>query len=123
MGFGAKFVQGVRNKVTSVRKDANFSRIGHGAKAGVKIVRAGAGHYLLEKIPIYTWIPEYVPTWIVGDVVAGASVAMIMFPQAVVFSALAGLPVQVALTASWLPSIISAAMGTSRGITCTPGIS
>ncbi|CAK7212925.1 hypothetical protein SCUCBS95973_001625 [Sporothrix curviconia] len=82
--IGAAF----RAKVEAIKTDANFSRVGHGAKAGVSIVRAGAGHYFMSKVPIVSWLPMYVPMWLIGDIMAGASVGLIMFPEAVMFAGL-----------------------------------
>ncbi|KAF4974717.1 hypothetical protein FDECE_18637, partial [Fusarium decemcellulare] len=120
MGIGAKIKTKARATATGIRKDANFSRIPQGARVAGRRFRAGAGRYFLNKIPIHTWISAYVPVWLIGDAIAGLSTGLVMFPRAVMFSVLAGLPVQAALTASWLPSILYAAMGTSRDMSVGP---
>ena len=61
------------------------------------------------------WVPAYVPKWIIGDVIAGLSVGMLFIPQALAYSAVAGVSVQHAVLSCWLPGIIYAVMGTSKG--------
>ncbi|KAH0437664.1 sulfate permease [Colletotrichum camelliae] len=103
-----------------LKKDANFSRVGSGAKIGVRTLRAGTGRYFLNKVPVFIWISSYVPAWLLGDLVAGVSVGLVMFPQALMYSALAGVPIQVALTSCWLPNILYAVMGTSKDVSFGP---
>jgi sodium-independent sulfate anion transporter 11 len=57
-----------------------------------------------------------VPKWLIGDAIAGSSVGMLLIPQAVMYSTLAGVPVQQALLASCLPGIIYAIMGSTKGM-------
>lgn len=108
MGIGTKIAD-------TFRKDANFTRLGYGVMLGAQGVRAGTGRYLSNKVPIVQWITGYSPKWILGDVIAGQSVGMLLLPQALIYSITAGVPIQQALLASWLPGIIYAIMGTSRG--------
>lgn len=109
MGIGTKIAD-------KFRKDANFTRLGYGVVRGAKGVRAGTGRYLSNKVPITQWIAAYSPKWILGDVIAGQSVGMLLLPQALMYSSIAGVPIQQALLASWLPGLIYAIMGTSRGM-------
>jgi sodium-independent sulfate anion transporter 11 len=109
MGLGTKIAD-------KFRKDANFSRVGKGVVLGARGIRAGTGRYLTNKIPIVQWIPAYVPKWLISDVIAGQSVGLLLIPQAAVYALLAGVSVQQALLASWLPGIIYTIMGTSRGM-------
>jgi sodium-independent sulfate anion transporter 11 len=57
------------------------------------------------------WIAGYSPKWILGDVIAGQSVGMLLLPQALMYTAIVGMPIQQALLASWLPGLIYAIMG------------
>lgn len=107
-------------KAEAIKKDHNFSRVGYGAKAGVSIVRAGAGHYFASKVPVVSWLPMYVPMWLIGDIQAGVAVGFIIFPQVVIFSSLSGVTIQDMLISCWLPGIVSAVMGTSRDMTVGP---
>jgi sodium-independent sulfate anion transporter 11 len=56
------------------------------------------------------------PKWLVGDAIAGISVGLLLVPQAVTYSALAGVPIQTALLSSWLPGMIYTVTGTSKGM-------
>ncbi|KAI0592907.1 sulfate transporter family-domain-containing protein [Biscogniauxia sp. FL1348] len=120
MGVGAKINAKFRSSIAAVQQDANLSRAGLGVQAGIRCVRESTGHYLLRRVPIVSWIQVYWPQWIIGDIVAGISVAVVMFPQAVMFSTLAGLPVQVALTSCWLSGVLYSVMGTSKDVSPGP---
>ncbi len=108
MGFGAK----IGNKL---RNDPNFSRLRRGVVLGARGLRAGTGRYFSNKVPIVHWISAYNIRWIMDDALAGSSVGMLLIPQALIYSTIAGTPIQQALLASWLPGVIYAIMGTSRG--------
>ncbi|KAE9363771.1 sulfate permease-like protein [Stipitochalara longipes BDJ] len=110
----------VGTKVAALKQDANFSRIGQGVVLGARGLRAGTGRYFSNKVPIVQWITGYVPNWFIGDAIAGSSVGMLLFPQAVMYSTLAGVPVQQALLASWLPGIIYTIMGTTKDVSTGP---
>ncbi|KAK6579887.1 hypothetical protein PZA11_007595 [Diplocarpon coronariae] len=113
MGIGDKF----KSKMGS---DPNFPRLGLGIVRGIHGVRAGAGKYLSDKLPIVQWISTYSPKWLADDAMAGVSVGMLMLPQALTYSGIAGVPIQHALLASWLPGLIYSFMGTSRDISIGP---
>ncbi len=55
-----------------------------------------------------------------GDVVAGISVAMVAIPQSLAYAELAGLPAQLGLYATALPSILAAAFVSSRYLQTGP---
>ncbi|KAI1488615.1 sulfate transporter family-domain-containing protein [Biscogniauxia mediterranea] len=122
MSVGAKISAKFRSSIAAVQQDVNLSRAGLGVQAGIRCIRENTGHYLLCRVPIVSWIQVYWPRWIVGDVVAGISVAIVMFPQAVIFSTLAGLPVQAALTSCWLSGILYSVMGTSKDLSPGPAL-
>lgn len=105
----------IDSKIAALKQDPNLTRIGRGVVLGARGIRAGAGRYFSNKVPITQWVTGYVPTWFIGDAIAGLSVGMLLFPQAVMYSTLARVPVQQALLASWLPGIIYAIMGTTKG--------
>ena len=56
----------------------------------------------------------------VADCVAGLVTGMVLIPQAVAFSQLAGLPPQVGLAASMLPMLVYALLGSSRVLSVGP---
>lgn len=107
MGIGTKFAD-------TFRQDPNWTRLGRVATLGVRGVRAGAGRYFSNKIPIVQWIGGYSPKWLMGDIIAGQSAGMLLLPQALIYTAIGGVPVQQALLASWLPGFLYAIMGTSK---------
>lgn len=113
MGFSAKVGDKIRN-------DPNFPRLVRGIVLGAGGLRAGTGRYFSNKLPIVQWISVYNPRWIMDDALAGSSVGMLLLPQALVYSTIAGAPIQQAILASWLPGVIYALMGTSRGQPSTP---
>lgn len=96
--------------------DSNFSRAGAGiARFGNGFV-AGAGRYLVGKVPIIKWIPNYSPKFLADDAIAGISVGLLLVSQSIAFSAFTGVPLSQALLSSWLPGIIYFIMGTSKGM-------
>ncbi|KAJ5052136.1 uncharacterized protein L3040_001895 [Drepanopeziza brunnea f. sp. 'multigermtubi'] len=106
-----------------IRKDPNLPRLGRGIKLGLRGLRAGAGTYFSDKVPVFQWISVYSPKWIIDDALAGSSVGLLLLPQALMYSMVAGVPIQQALFASWLPGLIYAFMGTSRDISLGPTFS
>ncbi|KAK2626327.1 hypothetical protein QTJ16_004589 [Diplocarpon rosae] len=113
MGAGGNF----KSKMGS---DPNIPRLGRGIVMGIRGVRAGAGKYFSDKLPVVQWISTYSPKWLVDDALAGVSVGLLMLPQALTYSGIAGVPIQHALLASWLPGLIYSVMGTSRDISVGP---
>lgn len=99
-----------------IRTDANLTRVARGVAKGARALPAGTGRYLLRKIPAASWLPNYSIIWLIDDLIAGLSVGALLVPQALVFSAFSGIPFQNGLLASWLPGIIYAFMGTSKGM-------
>jgi sodium-independent sulfate anion transporter 11 len=99
----------------AVRTDENLIRARRGIIRGGKALPGATGRYLVQKVPVVQWIPNYMPKWIVNDAVAGLTVGVLLIPQALAYAALAGIPLQQGLLASWLPSAIYFIMGTSKG--------
>lgn len=71
-------------------------------------------------MPLLGWARGYSREDLGGDVVAGVITAILLVPQAMAFSLLAGLPPQAGLYASILPPIIYAVLGTSRTLAVGP---
>ncbi|TVY73571.1 putative sulfate permease [Lachnellula suecica] len=114
---------GVGQKFRNLGKDANISRVIYGAGRLAKGFPAGSGKYLLAKIPIATWLPNYSPVWVIDDVIAGLSVGSLLVPQSIAFAVISGISVQDALLSSWLPGLIYAFIGTSKDLTTGPSLS
>lgn len=53
---------------------------------------------------IIDWLPSYTTTNAVNDLVAAASVTIMLVPQSLTYAMLAGLPPHIGLYASTLPS-------------------
>lgn len=107
-----KFVSSIKH---SLRTDVNWERAGRYSVVGAKAAPAAASIYLLDKVPIVGWLPKYNPRWVVSDVIAGLTLGIMLIPQSLAYAAIATIPVQHGLMASWLPATIYAFMGTSKG--------
>ncbi|WP_336367570.1 SulP family inorganic anion transporter [Marinobacter sp. C2H3] len=71
-------------------------------------------------LPILQWAPGYRPDQAASDLLAAVMVTVIMIPQALAYSVLAGLPPHVGLVASILPLVVYAVFGTSRSLSVGP---
>jgi sodium-independent sulfate anion transporter 11 len=98
-----------------VAEDRNIQRAGqHGAKAARALPRA-TGKYLLDKVPVVHWAPQYSPRWLANDALAGITVGVMLIPQALAYAKIATIPGQYGLMSSWLPNFLYFFMGTSKG--------
>ena len=71
-------------------------------------------------VPIAQWLPLYERTNLKGDLSAGITVAVMLIPQGMAYSVLAGLPPVYGLYASIIPLIIYALFGTSKQLAVGP---
>lgn len=71
-------------------------------------------------LSISGWLLNYSPQDLPGDLMAGAVVAIMLVPQSMAYSLLAGLPPEVGLYASILPLILYPLLGTSRTLAVGP---
>ena len=108
----SKFVEKAKH---SFRTDANWDRVGRYSVIGAKAAPAAAAGYLLDKVPIVGWLPKYRPRWLISDVIAGLTLGIMLIPQSLAYAAIATIPVEHGLMASWLPASVYAFMGTSKG--------
>jgi len=69
--------------------------------------------------PFLRWLPMQRPS-IRADAIAGATVAMVLIPQAMAYAQLAGLPAYYGLYAAFLPIIIGAMWGSSHQLSTGP---
>jgi SulP family sulfate permease len=80
-----------------------------------------AGHPRLRRLlPALAWLPGYSRTDGVADLKAGATVAVLLIPQAMAYAALAGVPPITGLYAAMVSLVVYAAFGTSRFISVGP---
>lgn len=77
-------------------------------------------HWLLNRLPITSWLTDYSKKDFNGDMFAGIITAILLVPQGIAYAMLAGLPAQVGLYASILPPAIYAFLGTSRALSVGP---
>jgi len=70
--------------------------------------------------PIVDWVRNYKKDYLSGDLSAGLTVGVMLVPQGMAYSMLAGLPPIYGLYASTIPLIIYAIFGTSRQLAVGP---
>jgi len=75
---------------------------------------------LKKYIPILQWLPGYDRRMLGGDLSAGLTVGVMLIPQGMAYSMLAGLPPIYGLYASTIPLILYAVFGTSRQLAVGP---
>jgi sodium-independent sulfate anion transporter 11 len=85
------------------------------AVTGSRALPRATGEYVAGKFPIVGWLPRYRPRWLINDVVAGLTVGLMLIPQGLSYARIATVPAQYGLLSSWLPSVIYALMGTTKG--------
>jgi sulfate permease, SulP family len=75
---------------------------------------------LADFFPIVNWLKNYTRRDFDGDIFAGIITAILLVPQGIAYAILAGLPPQMGLYASILPTAIYALLGTSRTLSVGP---
>ncbi|XP_041845273.1 sulfate transporter [Melanotaenia boesemani] len=72
---------------------------------------------ILDFVPFLRWLPRYkLREWILGDIMSGLIVGILLVPQSIAYSLLAGQDPVYGLYTSFFASIIYALLGTSRHI-------
>lgn len=113
----------VKTKLRQVKvffkTDWNIVRARRLVRRGVKRAPSGAARYLINKIPFAQWIAIYNFGWLPSDVLAGATVGIVLVLQAVnlAIPIPGGISIQQTVIASWLPGFIYAITGTSKSTT------
>ncbi len=75
---------------------------------------------LKKYMPIASWLPKYNRQMLTGDLSAGLTVGVMLIPQGMAYSMLAGLPPIYGLYASTVPLLLYAMFGTSRQLAVGP---
>lgn len=75
---------------------------------------------LKQLFPIVCWLKSYTRQEFNSDLFAGVITAILLVPQGIAYSILAGLPPQFGLYASILPPVLYALFGTSRTLSVGP---
>ncbi|KAF9111319.1 hypothetical protein BGX27_005107 [Mortierella sp. AM989] len=68
----------------------------------------------------YHRLPKYQPAWAIRDIIAGVTVALIVVPQGMSYSKVAGLPPQNGLYSAYIGALFYCIMGTSKDLTIGP---
>lgn len=97
------------------KTDATWNRAARLSRKGAHALPRATAQYLVEKVPIVEWLPQYNPRWIINDIVAGLTLGLMLIPQSLSYAKLATIPVQYGLMSSWLPAALYAVMGTTKG--------
>lgn len=89
-------------------------------RPGAGVPGSGKGFHLSRYLPFLDWLVHYQSQDLVGDLMAGAIVAIMLVPQSMAYALLAGLPAQIGLYASIVPLMLYALLGTSRSLAVGP---
>lgn len=71
-------------------------------------------------LPVLSWLKTYSRQDFNGDLTAGIITAILLVPQGIAYAILAGLPAQMGLYASIIPTAVYALLGTSRALSVGP---
>ena len=78
------------------------------------IQRASEETGIARFVPTLGWLRQYDRTWLGADLLAGATAAAVVIPQAMGYATVAGLPVEIGLYTCIFPMLIYALLGTAR---------
>ncbi|KAK0372433.1 sulfate permease [Colletotrichum limetticola] len=95
--------------------DSTINTVRRKVASGLPRLPQATGQYLIEKVPIVQWLPQYHPKWLLSDFIAGMTIGVMMIPQALAYAKIATIPGEFGLYSSWLPAAIYVFMGTSKG--------
>lgn len=99
-----------------LKTDPNWARMKSLTTSAAKSLPSSTVTYLIDKLPIIRWLPTYSPNWILHDLIAGITIGLLLIPQSLAYAKIATVPEQYGLLSSWIPPLIYAFMGTSKGI-------
>lgn len=98
-----------------VQTDVTWNRVARLGAQGARALPSASARYVIEKVPIVEWLPRYNYRWLLNDLIAGLTLGLMLIPQGLSYAKIATIPVQYGLMSSWLPAIIYAVMGTTKG--------
>ena len=70
--------------------------------------------FLIQRLPILSWIVNYNLEMLLCDTIAGVTTALTVIPQGIGYAPLAGLPLQYGLYGSIVPGFVYCILGTTR---------
>lgn len=97
------------------KTDPNWARIKSLTLDATKSLPSSTVTYLIDKLPIIRWLPKYSLNWMLHDIIAGTTIGLLLIPQSLAYAKIATVPGQYGLLSSWIPPLIYAFMGTSKG--------
>ncbi|KAF9160597.1 hypothetical protein DFQ26_005360, partial [Actinomortierella ambigua] len=100
--------------------DQQLRQFGSAVKESIIDLPRSVPRYIYNRFPILKWLPRYNPSWAIRDAIAGITVALIVVPQGMSYSKVAGLPVQHGLYSAYIGAIFYCFMGTSKDLTIGP---
>ncbi|KAF9173694.1 hypothetical protein BGX21_002220 [Mortierella sp. AD011] len=93
---------------------------GRNVLSWIKALPSNIPRYTQERLPITKWYPKYNKKWATKDIIAGATVGLIVIPQGMSYAKVAGLPVQHGLYSAYIGAIFYCFMGTSKDVNIGP---
>ncbi|KAK6223526.1 sulfate permease [Colletotrichum tabaci] len=112
-----KFVEKAKS---DFRTDSTINKVRGEVTSGLPRLPLAIGQYLIQKVPIVQWLPNYNPKWVISDFTAGMTIGVMMIPQALAYAKIAKIPGEFGLYSSWLPAAIYVFMGTSKDLSTGP---
>lgn len=106
--------------VTDVKTDHTWNTAIRLTKKGAKALPSASLHYAEDKLPIIGWLPRYNWRWLINDCIAGLTIGLMLIPQGLSYAKIAEIPVEYGLMSSWLPPLLYAFMGTTKGMAEMP---
>ncbi|CZS95826.1 related to sulfate permease SutB [Rhynchosporium graminicola] len=105
---------------TVVRTDTTANRVRDFVVKSAPRLTSATAHYLLDKVPIVSWLPRYHPSWLLTDAIAGLTIGVMLIPQGLAYAKIATIPIENGLYSSWIPAAIYVFMGTSKDLSIGP---
>ncbi|XP_053658078.1 sodium-independent sulfate anion transporter-like [Anopheles marshallii] len=76
--------------------------------------------FLLKRLPILQWLPEYEASFLLEDIVAGLSVGLTVIPQGIAFAVMANLEPQYGLYSAFMGCFVYCVFGSCKDLTIGP---
>jgi sodium-independent sulfate anion transporter 11 len=124
MGFGEKIRSWWFKTSTSAaqqyRTDPNINRVKSWVGPVSNRLPSATAEYLIEKLPVLQWLPNYHYKWLVTDVIGGITIGVMFIPQGLAYAQIATIPVEHGLYSCWIPSALYFFLGTSKELSTGP---